>query len=430
MKAGRSPGRSQAGPHPPGGSDDVSGGRGAPWRRWFGDTLFRRLFLLMWVALVASHLLAFTVTTWVHALPGDNPRGGHLLPVLPSLPPMGAAAPPSRMPPGEPPRGPARGDDGPPPGPPPAGDPGGPGGGGPGAPGGGGGLPASALWLDYFVRFVAIGVAAWFGARWLSAPMRRLADASEGLSHALADGRQLPVLDAQRGTLEVRQTAQVFNTMAQRLRTQFDAQSLLMAAISHDLRTPLARLRMRLETLDEQPQTQRCVADVHEMDALIGSVLEMMRETHSRGQRERVDLAALVLALIDDLAEQGQPVQLAGDDAAPAVVFAQPAALKRVLGNLIGNALRYGGSAAVSVSTRAHEVQVLVDDTGPGIAPEQLEAVFQPFYRIESSRSRSTGGTGLGLYIARDLAQRNGGRLALSNRAGGGLRAEFALPLA
>ena len=426
MKAGRAPGRSQAGPHPPGGSDDVPGGRGAPWSRWFGDTLFRRLFLLMWVALVLSHLLAFTVTTWVHALPGDNPRGGHLLPVLPSLPPMGAG--PARTPPGEPPRGPARGD-GPPPGPPPAGDPGGPGGGGPGAPGGGGGLPASALWLDYAVRFVAIGVAAWFGARWLSAPMRRLADASAGLSNALVDGRPTPVLDARRGTLEVRQTAQVFNAMAQRLRTQFDAQSLLMAAISHDLRTPLARLRMRLETLDEQPQAQRCVADVHEMDALIGSVLEMMRETHARGERERVDLAALVLSLIDDLAEQGQPVRLAGD-APPAVVLAQTAALKRVLGNLIGNALRYGGSATVTVSSSPREVQVSIDDEGPGIAPEQLDAVFEPFYRVESSRSRATGGTGLGLYIARDLTQRHGGRLTLANRREGGLRATLVMPLA
>jgi len=363
--------------------------------------------------------------------------------VMPSLPPMGTL--PSRSQPGGPPPqdGGARGN-GPPPGPPP-GDglgPGGPGGptgpngpggpagpAGPGAPDPGGGLPASALWLDYFVRFVAIGVAAWFGARWLSAPMRGLADASRGLSDALADGRPTPLLDERRGTLEVRQAAHVFNAMARRLRTQFDAQSLLMAAISHDLRTPLARLRMRLETMDEQQQAQRCVADVHEMDALIGSVLETMRDSHSRGERERVDLAALAQSLVDDLAEQNHAVQLAGD-APAAIVLAQPAALKRVLGNLIGNALRYGGSAAVSVSMRSHEVQVCVDDTGPGIAADQLEAVFQPFYRIDASRSRSTGGVGLGLYIARDLAQREGGRLALSNRSGGGLRAELVLPLA
>ena len=437
MSAGRAPGRAAAGAHPRTGSGDGPAARGSLFRRWFGDTLFRRLFLLMWFALVASHLLAFTITRQVHAPPGNGAPGASSLPVMPSLPPMGA--PPSRgQPGGQPPQaGGPRGNESPP-GPPPGdgfgpGDPGssdgaaGPA--GPGAPNEGGGLPASALWLDYFVRFVAIGVAAWFGARWLSAPMRGLADASDGLSNALADGRPTPLLDEHRGTLEVRQTAHVFNAMAQRLRAQFDAQSLLMAAISHDLRTPLARLRMRLETMDEQAQAQRCVADVHEMDALIGSVLETMRESHSRGERHRVDLAALAQSMVDDLAEQDQPVQLSS--AAPtAIVLAQPAALKRVLGNLIGNALRYGGSAAVSVSTRSHEVQVCVDDPGPGLAADQLEAVFLPFYRIESSRSRSTGGVGLGLYIARDLAQREGGRLALSNRSGGGLRAELVLPLA
>jgi len=415
--------------------------RGSWFRRWFGDTLFRRLFLLMWFALVASHLLAFTVMRQVHAPPSGGPQGAGSLPVMPSLPPMGT--PPTRAQPGGPPpqEGGTRGNG--PPGPPPGegfgpGGPGGPGGpsgqdgpGGQSGPGAAdpGGLPAGALWLDYFVRFVAIGVAAWFGARWLSAPMRGLADASEGLSNALAEGRPTPLLDEHRGTLEVRQTAHVFNAMAQRLRAQFDAQSLLMAAISHDLRTPLARLRMRLEMMDEHKQAQRCVDEVHEMDALIGSVLEMMRESHSRGERQRVDLAALAQSMIDDLAEQDQPVQLSGD-APTAIVLAQPAALKRVLGNLIGNALRYGGSAAVSVSMHEREVQVCVDDTGPGIAADKLEAVFQPFYRLESSRSRSTGGTGLGLYIARDLAQREGGRLALSNRSGGGLRAELVLPLA
>jgi signal transduction histidine kinase len=217
--------------------------------------------------------------------------------------------------------------------------------------------------------------------------------------------------------------------MAQRLQAQFEAQSLLMAAISHDLRTPLARLRMRLETMEEHAQTARSVADVQEMDALIGSVLEMMRSSHSRAERERVDLSALVQSMVDDLAEEGRPVSSASDMAS-VIVLAQPAALKRVLDNLIGNALRYGGSARVSLVARANEVEVTIDDAGPGIAPEQLEAVFQPFYRLEASRNRATGGVGLGLYIARDLAERNGGQLTLSNRPEGGLRARLVLPRA
>jgi signal transduction histidine kinase len=205
-----------------------------------------------------------------------------------------------------------------------------------------------------------------------------------------------------------------------------------MAAISHDLRTPLARLRLRLETMDEQTQTRRCVDDVREMDALIGSVLEMLRDSHLRGEPGRIDLGALVQAMVDDLVEQGERVELT-EGADHAVVLAQPAALKRVLGNLIGNALRHGGGAAeVSVSTTpAGEVVVVVADRGPGIARDQLDAVFQPFYRVDPARGRAAGaGSGLGLYIARDLAQRSGGRLTLAHRDGGGLEATLALPLA
>jgi len=395
-------------------------------RRWWSgvwrDTLFKRLFLLMWAALVASHLLAFNVTMRVHAPPGDHPIGAGSVPVLPSLPPMdlGGDRAPRGMPPPE-----GRGFDDRPPPPPHPDDPEAE----RAEPGARGGLPAAALWLDYLVRVGAIGVAAWFGARWLSTPMRRLSEASDSLVHALGQRRPLPALDEHRGTLEVRHTAQVFNAMAQRLHAQFEAQSLLMAAISHDLRTPLARLRMRLETMEEQTQTQRCVSDVHEMDALIGSVLGMLRDSSTPAERERVDLGALLQSLVDDLADEGRPVSAAGETSS-AIVLAQPAALKRVLDNLIGNALRYGGSARVSLATRGTEVDVSIDDEGPGIAPEQLEAVFQPFYRVESSRSRSTGGTGLGLYIARDLAQRHGGRLALANRSEGGLRATLTLPLA
>jgi signal transduction histidine kinase len=403
-------------------------------RHWWADTLFKRLFLLMWLGLVASHLLAFSITTQVHKPPGATPRGIGHVPVLPSLPPMGSGmgnAPPpppddaQRQPPPAVPDGPpdraSPGDDG--------------------------GLPASALWLDYGIRFVAIGLVAWFGARWLSEPMRRLADASERLGQVLGHrsghdgaGRSPPPqLDASRGTLEVRQTAQVFNTMAQRLHEQFDAQDLLMAAISHDLRTPLARLQVRLDAMTPPAQAGRCIADVQEMDQLIGSVLEMVRGRQSGGERQRLDLGALAQSLVDDLAEQGHAASMAGTPEAPVLVVAQPQALRRVLGNLIGNALRYGGAARVAIAADGPEVRLTIDDDGPGIAPHQLDAVFAPFYRASSSVAprddvQDAGvrgaGAGLGLYIARDLAARNGGRLSLVNRAEGGLRAELVLPRA
>jgi len=405
-------------------------------KRWWADTLFKRLFLLMWVALVVSHLCAFFSVRYFHGFDrGPGPAGS--LPVLPSLPP-GALTPQPPVPPRATDMrvtGPGGPDRPPPPefGGPPRDGPGGPG--GPGDPGraAGGGLPTDALWLDYFVRFVVIGIAAWGGARWLSSPMRKLARASAALGRSIKQRQPSPQLDERHGTLEVRQTAKVFNTMAQQLHAQFDAQGLLMAAISHDLRTPLARLRLRLEQMEGgDAQVRRCISEVREMDQLIGSVLGMMRDQHASEARERIDVRSLVQSLADDLAEQGQPVAVQeADTAATApIVLARPTALKRVVGNLIGNAVRHGGSARISMTVDDAEFRLGVDDDGPGIPPHQLEAVFQPFYRTDASRGSGTAGSGLGLYIARDLVEREGGRITLANRAGGGLRATITLPLA
>ena len=139
----------------------------------------------------------------------------------------------------------------------------------------------------------------------------------------------------------------------------------------------------------------------------------------------RVDVGALAQALVDDLVEQGAPVTCHTE---PAVTQVEPVALRRIVGNLVENAIRYGGSAAVEVARREGRVVIRIDDTGPGIPDGQLEAVLQPFHRLEASRSRESGGTGLGLFIAKELAERQGGELRLSNREGGGLRAEVALP--
>ena len=388
----------------------------------FSDTLFKRLMLLMWVALVASHFLSFAAVRSLAGGLGDPPpmHGPAAGPDGIGVPPL-ASLPPGLLPDGggrrEPPPGMA-GPDGPP----------------PRDRQPGGSPPMRSLWLDYLVRFLVIGGAAWWGAQWLSQPMRRLADASRSLGAAIAQRRPAPKLDEHAGTREVRQAAQVFNKMAQRLHEQFDAQGLLMAAISHDLRTPLARLRLRLETMEPGPQTERCVADLQEMDALIGSVLSMVRDRHAPQARQRVDLRALLQAQVDDRVEQGLAVRIADDSAGDAVVLAQPEALGRILGNLIGNALRHAGSAELSLLGQPGELELRIDDHGPGIPEEQLETVFRPFYRVNSgvnSRGNSTsGGSGLGLYIARDLAELLGGHLTLSNRPEGGLRARLVLPRA
>jgi len=432
------------------------------------DTLFKRLFALMWLALVISHAVAFLVITH------DGAAGSGRWPTLPSLPPVSfarqAAAPASAhgpadaasagMParvddrPAPPPRhpgdggprqwpggpaGPGRmdGPGGPPPSwapgePPPSGGPPGaadasgatPRDGGPGGPGGG--LPTPAALLDYGVRLLIIGLAAWFGARWLSAPMRRLQAASRTLGQSLARNEAPSQVDERAGTVEVRETAHVFNEMSRQLSEQVHSRALLVAAISHDLRTPLTRIRMRLENAEDDPLTARSIADIHEMDDLIESALEVFRGASPHEEpAETTDVHALVQAIVDDLADLGLPVGVRGG---PAPARVRAAGLRRVVSNLVNNALRYGQRADVRVDAVAGAVHIVIEDEGPGIPEAQLDAVMKPFYRLETSRSRLTGGSGLGLYIARDLVARQGGTLTLANRAEGGLRATITLP--
>jgi len=441
--------------------------------RILGDTLARRIFLLLWITLVVAQVLAILTVQWVE---GWNMPLGHV-PVAPTLPPMGRIGPVPQAPlddggpgpafPGGHPDGgmgpndPARARPfGEAPGASMSGPPRAPGAGasefrpqdfhdvpipgagpeflerGPGARERAGergpfrGLSTKALMLDYGIRLLVTALAAWLASRWLAKPMRELVQASRALGDSLHKQDRLPLLDEQRGTLEVRETAQVFNTMARQLRRQFNERGLMVAAISHDLRTPLTRLRMRLETLDiEEQQRTRSVEDIREMNALIDAVMELFRGD-SPGAVEPmqdVDMGALAQSLVDDLAEQGHAVSFAMQGEA-LLARGQPLALRRVLGNLIGNALRYGGRADVQVGRDAQGAWVQVCDDGPGIPPDQLQAVFEPFYRIEDSRNRHTGGAGLGLYIARELTRRQGGELVLANRPSGGLMAALRLP--
>ena len=348
------------------------------------DTLFVRLFLLMWATLVASHLIAF-----VSVVPSEP---GTLLPehlpTLPSLPPgnpFGEPEPPAPEPPG---------------------------------------LPRELLWLDYGLRALVIAAGAALGARWLSAPMRRLARAADALGARLGRGGTPEPLDDARGTREVRDTARVFNQMATRLQEQFDARSLQMAALSHDLRTPLTRLRMRLEPL---PEARAALADLREMDEMVDATLAVLREQRDGQPARPVDVGALLQALVDDLAALGHRATLDGMPA-PLRARARPAALRRIVGNLVGNALRYGGAARVALRPGTDgTVEVWVDDDGPGIPPEQLARAFEPWVRLDDA-GHPRAGHGLGLAIARELAERDGATLVLDNRPEGGLRARLRLP--
>ncbi len=392
------------------------------WRRWRRDTFSKRLFVLLWVTLVASHLLGFSLFRPDFGREGPGAHGpgatdGHRPPFAhgPPKPEVQRMVVPPFLPPhlggGHPP--PPERQAGPPPG-------------GPNQ------------WLEVLARVLVLGLGAWLGARWLTAPMRKLAEASKALSRAITQRGALPLMDARTGPAEVRQTAEVFNHMALHLQQQFEQRSLMMAAVSHDLRTPLTRLRMRLERLQPDPEVARCVADVQDINAMINAVLDAMNEERRQEAPALIDLWSLVQALADDLQEAGSPVTATGEAAS---VRVPPTGLKRVLDNLIGNALRYGHRADVSVRTTSAGkgeapgswVEVTIDDMGPGIPEDQLQAVFRPFYKLDASRGRLSGdegGTGLGLYIARELVDRAGGHLSLSNRAEGGLRATLRYPAA
>jgi signal transduction histidine kinase len=293
--------------------------------------------------------------------------------------------------------------------------------------------------VDAMIKVIAGALAAWIAARALSTPMTRLSDAARELGKSLSPTAGVgiavapPQLDEEGGTREVRETAHVFNELARQLKTDFDTQRLMLATVSHDLRTPLTRLRMRLSELEDHPAARSAIDDVHQMDELIESLLALFRPTlaPAAGASTRLDAFALVQAIVDDLPDMGAAVTLHGETAATSC---QPAAFRRMVENLIENAIRHGGQAGpidVEVTRNATQVCVIVADRGPGLSEEQLATAGTPFLRwsgAERDQERRAG-LGLGLYITRALAEREKGNLSLTARPGGGLCATLHLPL-
>ena len=284
------------------------------------------------------------------------------------------------------------------------------------------------LWL-LVGQLVVLALAAGWAVRVVTRPLARLAAAADGLGPDLR-----PTLVDEQGPAEVARAARAFNAMQRRMAGYLDERVQILAAISHDLQTPITRMRLRLDLLDEQPEHDKFRDDLDAMHRLVKEGVGYARTLHGTGEAARpVDVSALVQSLVHDYADTGQPVRFAGGPTGP--VSAQPHALRRVLGNLIDNGLKYGGGAVdVAIVREPGALRIAVRDVGPGIPPEHLAAVLQPFYRVEGSRSRDTGGTGLGLAIAQQLALSMGGALTLRNRgaAGGastGLEAELRLPL-
>jgi signal transduction histidine kinase len=264
-------------------------------------------------------------------------------------------------------------------------------------------------------------VAFWLVSR-VTAPLRRLASAAETLGRNLF-AEPLPV----GGPSEVAVAAAAFNRMQGRLARLIQGRTELLAAISHDLRTPLTQLRLRLEMKPETPEREKNLRALDDMDAIVGTFLAYARASHESEDRSRIDLGALVATVCDDLADLGAAVDC--DSPGGLVVACKRLAIRRAVGNLIDNALKYGHEARVATRREGGYAVVAIEDSGPGIPEVDIEAVLQPFRRVEVQPGSVEGGVGLGLSIAQAIAEDHGGEVRLANRVTGGLRAELVLPL-
>lgn len=276
--------------------------------------------------------------------------------------------------------------------------------------------------LALVISMLLLAPLVWWMARRLTRPIRAFADAAERLG---ADPDADPLEPS--GPKEVRTAIAAFNDMQASLRAHMRQRAQTIAAIAHDLRTPLTRLRFRAEQSPDSVR-DRMAADIEEMDALIAQAMAFVRGETTPERREVFDLDALAADCAGGFIETGAAVTFDGGDELP--VRADPASLRRALGNLIGNAVKYAGSARVGVFAEGGQAVVLVEDDGPGLPDDELEAVFEPFRRGERSRNRETGGAGLGLTVARQAVRAHGGDVTLVNRPGGGLTARLALPQA
>lgn len=290
--------------------------------------------------------------------------------------------------------------------------------------------PPHGLLSPWQVRIlIALGISllllaplVWILAQRLTRPIRVFAEAAERLG---ADPDAAPMVAS--GPTEVRTAIHAFNDMQAALRDHMRRRSQTVAAIAHDLRTPLTRLRFRAEQAPDSVR-DRMAADIEEMDALIATAMAYVRGEAAPDRSEPFDLAELAADCATGFSETGAAVTFSGDTALP--VLADPAALRRALANLIANAVKFGGGARVHAATVDGTAVITVEDDGPGLAESELEAVFEPFYRGERSRNRETGGAGLGLSVARQAARAHGGDVVLKTRPEGGLTARLTLPSA
>jgi len=283
-----------------------------------------------------------------------------------------------------------------------------------------------APWLPYVLaaQLLLLMVSTWLAMRLAVKPLLRFANAAEAFDPSKAT-TQLE----ERGPTEVVYAASAFNAMRNRVAHYLEERVQILAAISHDLQTPITRMKLRVEMAEDSAEKDRLTNDLSEIERLVREGVAYARSAHGDTEKQaRIDIESFVESIVFDYQDTGKPVRCSRS--VEAIAVTRPHALRRILANLIDNALKFAGEAEIDVhKTCEGIIRIAVLDRGPGIPEDELEAVLQPFYRLERSRSRDTGGTGLGLAIAQQLVQAIGGALHLKNRAGGGLWAEITLGL-
>ncbi|MFZ6759014.1 ATP-binding protein [Undibacterium sp. Ji50W] len=279
--------------------------------------------------------------------------------------------------------------------------------------------PLMGFTLSMLLQLLVLAIAAWIGSRSLARPMQDLAAAASTLGDA-----KKPTPIPETGPEEARQSALVFNQMQQRLYQQMEERERFLVAVSHDLRTPLTRMKLRLVQLHEDGNGEKLLQDIEEMRLMLDATLEYLRGSEETLQM--LDVSSLVTAIVDNMQDEGKAISMQGT-AKPLLAF--PNELRRCLCNVLENAIFYGTSADICLQDSDAELVIRITDQGPGIPERELENVFSPFVRLATSRNKNSGGVGLGLSIAREIARRHRGSLILSNRTEGtGLVAELHLP--
>ena len=275
--------------------------------------------------------------------------------------------------------------------------------------------------LTLAILLAAILLLSWVAVRWVTRPLQLLATAADELGR---DINRPPLPED--GPAEVSRAARAFNTMQSRLASFIDERTRLLTAMSHDLKTPLTRMRLRAELLEDGTQREKFEADLLEMEAMVTQTLEFMRGLSNREPAQAIDIMGLLERLRAENEAMARTVTIEGRVTKSLKGEAQ--LIKRCLSNLIDNAVLYGQRAEITLEEGPDLLTIRIRDHGPGIPTSAIDKVFEPFYRLEGSRSRDTGGTGLGLSIARNIARAHGGEVRLRNHEAGGLEATLTLP--